>query len=122
VDRAKIWYVIKAVLGVSHRLLTYSRHDQEEPVSENLKNILLVMSNGGYLSPPGQNASNKELWVETWNRLDRFLPHLFRELFPEEANVPSKTGRASGAGRQTRPQTDSSASASKQESGHPPHT
>ena len=46
------------------------------------------MSNGGYLAPPDQNPEQKELWTETWTRLDRFLPNFFAELFPEEAKKP----------------------------------
>lgn len=57
-------------------------------MSENLKNILLVMSNGGYLAPPEENPERRALWEETWKRLDRFLPHFFGELFPEEAKKP----------------------------------
>lgn len=61
---------------------------QEEAVPENLKNILLVMSSGGYLAPPDQKPENAELWIQSWNTLDRFLPGLFVELFPEEAKKP----------------------------------
>ena len=46
------------------------------------------MSNGGYLAPPDENPEQKELWTETWTRLDRFLPNFFAELFPEEAEKP----------------------------------
>lgn len=63
---------------------------QEEAVSENLKNMLLVMSNGGYLAPPHEHPEREELWNETWKRINRFQPHLFAELFPEEATKPSK--------------------------------
>lgn len=63
-------------------------HEQEEAVPESLKNILLVMSSSGYLTPPTQDATNEKLWVETWKRLDRFLPELRREL--QLDNVPAK--------------------------------
>ncbi len=53
-------------------------------MSENLKNILLVMSTSGYLAPPTKDPKHRELWFETWKRLDRFLPGLFTELFPED--------------------------------------
>ena len=46
------------------------------------------MSDSGYLVPPDKNPDKAELWNETWKRLDRFLPNLFTELFPEEAKKP----------------------------------
>jgi len=46
------------------------------------------MSDSGYLVPPDKNPDKAELWNETWKRLDRFLPDLFSELFPEEAKKP----------------------------------
>lgn len=45
-----------------------------------MKNILLVMSSSGYLVPPKQDPSQEKLWVETWKRIDRFLPDLKAEL------------------------------------------
>jgi brefeldin A-resistance guanine nucleotide exchange factor 1 len=38
------------------------------------------MSSSGYLVPPSTNPSQEKLWVETWKRLDRFLPDLRKEL------------------------------------------
>ncbi len=55
---------------------------------ESLKNILLVMASGGYLTPPEHEATDNRLWEETWRRLDRFLPALFAEVFPERAEKP----------------------------------
>ncbi len=46
------------------------------------------MSSSGYLVPPDQDPEQAELWNETWKRLNRFLPNLFEELFPEEAKKP----------------------------------
>lgn len=77
----------------------------EEQVPESLKNILLVMADGGYLIRPRvggerRNDSSREegeshggdgkggderMWEETRRRVDRFLPGLFAEVFPEEA-------------------------------------
>lgn len=57
---------------------------QEEAVSENLKNMLLVMSNGGFLAPPDEKPELEDLWKETWKRINRFLPGLYGELFPDE--------------------------------------
>jgi hypothetical protein len=68
-----------------------SNTPQEEAVSENLKNMLLVMSNGGYLAPPDEKPEQEELWNETWKRVNRFLPNFFAELFPEEAGKPKRS-------------------------------
>jgi len=57
-------------------------------VPESLKNILLVMADGGYLVPPDHKAEDNKIWEETWRRLDRFLPNLFAEVFPEQAQKP----------------------------------
>ena len=70
-----------------------------EAVPESLKNILLVMSTGGYLIPPsenpdGQTEQQKQLWAETWTRLERFLPGLMPDLFPDEANKPKQQSRS----------------------------
>lgn len=64
---------------------------QEEAVPESLKNILLVMVDGGYLMPPSENADNSEIWDETWKRVDRFLPDLYKEIFPEASPPASLT-------------------------------
>lgn len=74
------------LLSVMERLMTSSGGDHvEEAIPESLKNILLIMSTDGYLETPEKNPKHKDLWIETWRRLDRFLPNLFGELFPEEA-------------------------------------
>lgn len=57
-------------------------------MSENLKNMLLVLSNGGYLAPPEENPEREELWNETWKRINRFQPNLLPEIFPNEAGKP----------------------------------
>ena len=51
---------------------------------ENLKNVLLFMSSSGYLVPPSKDPSQEKLWVETWKRIDRFLPDLRADLQLEE--------------------------------------
>lgn len=63
---------------------------QEEAIPESLKNILLVMADGGYLIPPSENKtpSEIEIWEETRKRVDRFLPDLFREVFPQPKAPP----------------------------------
>ena len=56
---------------------------QEEAVRENLKNVVLYMVSSGTLVPPEQDPSRRELWEETWKRVDRFLPDLREEIAPE---------------------------------------
>jgi brefeldin A-resistance guanine nucleotide exchange factor 1 len=80
--------VSSPIINLSIHCLTLS---QEEAVSENLKNMLLVMSNGGYLAPPDEKQEQEELWNETWKRVNRFLPNFFAELFPEEAGKKKKS-------------------------------
>ena len=75
------------ILDIMERLIASGQSDVlSEAVPESLKNILLVMGNGGYLVPPtaseGQTDQQSELWKETWTRLERFLPGLMTELFP----------------------------------------
>ncbi|PGH26999.1 hypothetical protein AJ80_01383 [Polytolypa hystricis UAMH7299] len=75
------------ILDILDRMLNSGQGDSlEEAVPESLKNILLVMADGGYLVPPSEDPSKEKLWVETQKRLDRFLPNLFSEIFPPETN------------------------------------
>ncbi|KAH6663098.1 hypothetical protein B0J14DRAFT_495149 [Halenospora varia] len=79
------------ILDIMDRLMNSGQGDSlEEAVPESLKNILLVMSSSGYLVPPSQDPSQEKLWVETWKRIDRFLPDLRKELDldPKEVEKP----------------------------------
>jgi brefeldin A-resistance guanine nucleotide exchange factor 1 len=78
----ELWITI---VGIMDRLGNSGQGDMEEAVAENLKNMLLVLSNGGYLAPPDENPEREDLWHETWKRINRFQPSLFAELFPDEA-------------------------------------
>jgi brefeldin A-resistance guanine nucleotide exchange factor 1 len=69
------------------------------------------MSDSGYLVPPDKNPEKSELWNETWKRLDRFLPNLFAELFPEEAKKP----RSSLSSRTKAPESSQQPRAPKEE-------
>lgn len=71
---------------------------------ENLKNVLLFMSSSGYLVPPSRDPSQETLWVETWKRIDRFLPDLRNDLAfeevppePEKAAAPATEPEAKAA-------------------------
>ncbi|MCJ1357907.1 MAG: GDP/GTP exchange factor for ARF [Icmadophila ericetorum] len=77
------------ILDIMDRLMNSGQSDSlEEAVPESLKNILLVMADGGYLVPPAKDPQQATLWNETWKRLERFLPGMFREIFPEKMNPP----------------------------------
>ncbi|KKZ67911.1 hypothetical protein EMCG_06440 [[Emmonsia] crescens] len=82
------------ILDILDRMMNSGQGDSlEEAVPESLKNILLVMADGGYLAPATEDPSKEKLWVETQKRLDRFLPRLFAEIFPfkpeEQQQSPS---------------------------------
>jgi brefeldin A-resistance guanine nucleotide exchange factor 1 len=73
------------ILDILDRMMNSGQGDAlEEAVPESLKNILLVMGGAGYLSPPTENLENEKMWTETKKRLDRFLPDLFSDVFPEK--------------------------------------
>ncbi|THC97897.1 hypothetical protein EYZ11_002648 [Aspergillus tanneri] len=83
------------ILDVLDRMINSGQGDSlEEAIPESLKNILLVMADGGYLVPPSQDTTKELVWNETKKRLDRFLPDLFKEIFPEKPNEPSTPNSA----------------------------
>ena len=72
------------ILDIMDRLMNSGQGDHlEEAVPESLKNILLVMADGGFIRPPGEGQPRTELWDETVKRVNRFLPSLIGEIFPE---------------------------------------
>ncbi|KAF2968219.1 hypothetical protein GQX73_g5341 [Xylaria multiplex] len=69
------------IIDIMDRLMNSGQGDSlEEAVPENLKNVLLFMSSSGYLVPPSKDPSQETLWVDTWKRIDRFLPDLRKDL------------------------------------------
>lgn len=77
------------ILDILDRLMNSGQGDNlEEAVPESLKNILLVMVDGGFLIPPKPEEKPSELWIETCRRVDRFLPGLIADLFPYAVVVP----------------------------------
>ena len=96
------------ILDIMDRLMNSGQNDNlEEAVPESLKNILLVMADGGFIQPPSDGSSPSQLWDETCKRVDRFLPDLIAEIFPEvnasppeiklpeiEDNPPAEPGAA----------------------------
>ncbi len=74
------------IIAIMDRLMNSGQGDSlEEAVPENLKNVLLFMASSGYLVAPSIDKSKEVLWVETWKRIDRFLPDLKGELALEGA-------------------------------------
>ena len=83
------------VSNVSQKITKHvTNESQEEAVPESLKNILLVMADGGYLLPPSGNEKGSEIWMETRKRVDRFLPDLFTEIFPKANPAPTTAAAA----------------------------
>ena len=76
------------ILDIMDRLMNSGQGDNlEEAVPESVKNILLVMADGGFIQPPLDGSPPTQLWDETCKRVDRFLPDLIAEIFPE-VNAP----------------------------------
>lgn len=69
----------------------------EEAIGEGVKNVLLVLGDGGYLTRPdgkvAQEEMKSQLWRETNRRLETFLPGLMKEIFP---NVKDKVTKKEG--------------------------
>lgn len=80
------------ILDILDRMMNSGQTDSlEEAIPESLKNILLVMADGGYLVSPDQDPSKEEMWNETRKRLGRFLPELFGEIFPDAGKEAEKS-------------------------------
>lgn len=85
-ELSDLWLKIVTIMD---RLMNSGQGDNlEEAVSENLKNMLLVLSSSGYLTPPSENPEQEDLWHETWKKINRFQPDLLKEIFPDEAGKP----------------------------------
>lgn len=95
------------ILDILDRMMNSGQGDSlEEAIPESLKNILLVMADGGYLVPPSQDPSKEEIWNETRKRLGRFLPDLFVEVFPDTCKEPAKSRPDSAAESPAQPASD----------------
>ncbi|KAF8810722.1 Sec7 domain-containing protein [Phlegmacium glaucopus] len=73
------------VLDLLDRLMHVDRGDQlYEAVPESLKNVLLVMNAVGILVPPEshQDDLQKTLWLNTHERMERFLPGFLTDIIP----------------------------------------
>jgi brefeldin A-resistance guanine nucleotide exchange factor 1 len=74
--------------------------------------MMLVMAKDGYLVPPSEDPSKEKLWVETWKRLDRFLPDLRKELPQLSEPDRPKEEKKSPVVEQGPPKEESAAKAS----------
>lgn len=52
------------------------------------------MADGGYLQPPAQGEKPSQMWEMTWKRIDRFLPNLFRDIYPEKRSTKPEPSEA----------------------------
>ena len=66
---------------------------QYEAVPESLKNVLLVMNAVEILVPAGatQNELQRTLWLNTHERMERFLPGFLTEVIPIPPDTLSNT-------------------------------
>ncbi|KAJ3492628.1 hypothetical protein NLG97_g5261 [Lecanicillium saksenae] len=79
------------IIEIMDRLMNSGQGDTlEEAVRENLKNVILFMESNGVLLPPTEDPSKKEIWDETWKRVDRFLPDLRAEIAPAPEEPEAK--------------------------------
>lgn len=95
------------ILDILDRMMNSGQGDSlEEAIPESLKNILLVMADGGYLVPPAQDPSKEQMWNETKKRLGRFLPDLFIEIFPDAVKELEKSRPGSAVGSSVQAASD----------------
>lgn len=98
------------ILDIMDRLMNSGQGDNlEEAVPESLKNILLVMADSGFLKPPSPGTQPSELWAETCKRVDRFLPKLIAEIFPQANKPPPPPTQPNPSPSGTHPSTASAA-------------
>lgn len=85
-DLLELWLHI---LDIMDRLMNSGQEDNlAEAVPEGLKNIILVMAGSDVLTPPQPGERPSQLWVETVKRVDRFVPDLMEDLFPQTKPQP----------------------------------
>ncbi|PKY03615.1 guanine nucleotide exchange factor [Aspergillus campestris IBT 28561] len=106
------------ILDILDRMMNSGQGDSlEEAIPESLKNVLLVMADGGYLVPPSQDPSKEQMWTETKKRLERFLPDLFQEIFAQAPkDLPLPASRIPSPAPSPAPEASASALASEEPS------
>lgn len=65
-----------------------------EAIPESLKNMLLVMDSAKVFD---EEDGHGKLWIVTWERIGKFLPHLKEELFKEQEDGNIEAGRETQA-------------------------
>ena len=114
-DMLELWL---RILDIMDRLMNSGQGDNlEEAVPESLKNILLVMAGSEVLNPPAPGAQPSELWEETCKRVDRFLPSLMAELFPQTQGQPQHVSSARPSFDNPAPEQDVEESGGNEEPG-----
>lgn len=72
------------ILDVLDQLLKSGENESlEEAVPESLKNMLLVMLDGGYLDIPQEGHKPSPMWEQTWSRIEKFLPSMYKDIFQD---------------------------------------
>nr|XP_054773324.1 Golgi-specific brefeldin A-resistance guanine nucleotide exchange factor 1-like [Lytechinus pictus] len=59
-----------------------------EAIPESLKNMLLVMDTAGVFGYPEPGSQTHQLWINTWERIDCFLPGLRNQVFTPQETAP----------------------------------
>eukprot|EP00057_Strongylocentrotus_purpuratus_P004148 XP_003728128.1 PREDICTED: golgi-specific brefeldin A-resistance guanine nucleotide exchange factor 1 isoform X3 [Strongylocentrotus purpuratus] len=59
-----------------------------EAIPESLKNMLLVMDTAGVFGYPEPGSQSHQLWINTWERIDCFLPGLRNQVFTPQETAP----------------------------------
>lgn len=94
------------ILGTMDRLMNSGQSNVlVEAVPESLKNVLLVMASAEQIAPPPaasesdeRSEPQKQLWTETWTRIEKFMPGMMPELFPgaSKEHTPAPPAQANG--------------------------
>ena len=65
------------------------------------------MADGGFLEPPSEGEKPSQIWEETWKRVHRLLPNLFREIFPETKVAEAKLSETATVPQRPKVETES---------------
>ena len=84
------------IMDVMDRLMNSGQpaDAQVEALHESLKNTLLVMASGNFLTEEPADAPSTRLWAQTKKKLDRFQPEMAKEIFPEQSKAAAVEEKA----------------------------